>query len=117
MGNPLTRPNPRHLTIFCSLGMGNLICKAFPRDEEFDLSLGVVGKIEPEVSGFNFFSRRCMKSLTAINTRLDEMEYVKGRDIALVSDRLTKKEVFKSCVAFLKVCMESREGLNIDFRL
>ena len=74
MGNPPTRPNPGHLTIFCARGMGNLICKAFPRDGEFDLCLGVVGKIEPGVSGFNFFSGRCMKSLTAINTHLDEME-------------------------------------------
>ena len=55
MGNPTTRPNPVHLTIFCARGVGNLICKAFPGDGEFDLSLGVVGKIEPEVSGFNFF--------------------------------------------------------------
>ena len=70
MGNPPTRPNPVHLTIFCARGVGNFICKAFPGDGEFDLSLGVVGKIEPEVSGFNFF--RALK--TAINRRLDEME-------------------------------------------
>ena len=49
MGNPPTRPNPGLLTIFCARGMGNSICKAFPRDGEFDLCLGVMGKIEPEV--------------------------------------------------------------------
>ena len=41
----------------------------------FDLCLGVVGKIEPEVSGLNvFFFFRALKSPTAVNTRLDEME-------------------------------------------
>ena len=37
---------------------------------------------------------RAPKSLTSINTCLDEMEGFKGRDIAFVSDCLTKK-VFK----------------------
>ena len=41
--------------MFCARGVGNLICKAFP-GLGFDFCLGVVGKIEPEVSGFNFFS-------------------------------------------------------------
>ena len=54
-------------------------------------------KIEPEVSGlrrfFVFF--RAPKSLTAINTCLDEMEEFKGRDIAFVSDWLTKKGLQK----------------------
>ena len=52
-------------------------------------------KIEPEVSGFNFFLFRAPKSLTAINTCLDEMEEFEGRDIAFVSDCLTKKGLQK----------------------
>ena len=49
-------------------------------------------KIEPEVSGFkSLFLGGAPKSLTAINTCLDEMEEFKGRDIAFVSDWLTKK--------------------------
>ena len=44
-------------------------------------------KIEPEVSGFKcFFFFRAPKSLTAINTCLDEMVEFEGRDIAFVSD-------------------------------
>ena len=59
-----------------------------------------MGKIEPEVSGFKslFFGGvgggGAPKSLTAINTCLDEMEGFKGRDTAL-QKKLTKK-VFKS---------------------
>ena len=44
-----------------------------PGSGEFDFCLGVVGKIEPEVSGFNFFFRS-LKLLTAMNTCFDEME-------------------------------------------
>ena len=54
-----------------------------------------MGKIEPEVSGFKSLFFWAPKSLTAINTCLDEMEELKGRDIAFVSDWLTRK-VFKS---------------------
>ena len=60
-----------------------------------------MGKIEPEESGFKslFFGwggggRGAPKSLTAINTCLDEMEEFKGRDTAL-QKKLTKK-VLKS---------------------
>ena len=69
-----------------------------------------------QVSIFFFF--RSLKLLTAMNTCFDEMEYTKGRDIAFVSDWLTqKKGIPLSCVVFLKVCMKSRECLNInDFR-
>ena len=52
-------------------------------------------KIELEVSGFKFFFFRAPKSLTAINTCLDEMEEFEGRDIAFVSDWLTKKGLQK----------------------
>ena len=48
-------------------------------------------KIEPVPNDFFF---RALKSPTSINTCLDEMEEFKGRDIAFVSDWLTKK-VFK----------------------
>ena len=56
-----------------------------------------MGKIEPEVSGFKwfFFFFRALKSLTAINTCLDEMEEFKERDIAFVSDWLTKNRSSK----------------------
>ena len=59
--------------------------------------LGGVEKIEPEVSGFKIFFFRAPKSLTAINinTCLDEMEEFEGRDIAFVSDWLTKKGLQK----------------------
>ena len=50
-----TRANSGHLTMFCARGVGNSICKAFP-GWGFDFCLGVVGKIEPEVSGLIFFS-------------------------------------------------------------
>ena len=53
-----------------------------------------MGKIEPEVSGFKSLFWGSPKSLTAINTCLDEMEEIKGRDTAL-QKKLTKK-VFKS---------------------
>ena len=54
-----------------------------------------MGKIEPEVSGFKslFFwggGGGAPKSLTAINTSLDEMEEFKGRDTEL-QKKLTKK--------------------------
>ena len=56
--------------------------------------MGGVGKIEPEVSGFKSLFQRAPKSLTAINTCLDEMEEVKGRDTAL-QKKLTKKGLQK----------------------
>ena len=43
---------------------------------------------------FSFFFR-APKSLTAINTCLDEMEGLEGRDIAFVSDWITKKGLQK----------------------
>ena len=86
----LQHPPPGHLTIFCARGVGNLTGKAFPG----------VGKIEPEVSGFKWFFFWAPKSLTAINTCLDEMEEFKGRDIAFVSDWLTKKGLQKLCSIF-----------------
>ena len=54
-----------------------------------------MGKIEPEVSGFNFLFS-VAEVATAMNTCLDEIEETKGRDIAFVSDWLTKKKAFKS---------------------
>ena len=55
-----------------------------------------MGKIEPEVSGFKSLFWGAPKSLTAINTCLDEIEEFKGTDIAFLSHWLTKKKVFKS---------------------
>ena len=105
---PPPRANPGHLTTFCARGVGNLTGKAFPG----------VGNLTFAWVGWGKLNRKCQvfwapKSLTAINTCLDEMEEFKGRDIAFVSDWLTKK-VFKSCVVFLKVCLKSRECLNIN---
>ena len=54
-----------------------------------------MGKIEPEVSGFKLLSGGSPKSLTAINSCLDEMEEIKGRDTAL-QKKLTKKGLQKS---------------------
>ena len=53
-----------------------------------------MGKIEPEVSGFKSLFEGAPKSLTAINTRLDEMEEFKGRDTALQKN-VTKKGLQK----------------------
>ena len=78
--------------------MGNLTDKAFPGVGNLTLpgwTLGGVEKIEPEVSGFKFFFFWAPKSLTAINTCLDEMEEFVGRDIAFVSDWLTIKGLQK----------------------
>ena len=82
---PPPRANPGHLTIFCARGVGNLTDKAFPGVGNLRW-VGGVEKIEPEVSGFKFFFLRAPKSLTAINTCLDEMEEFEGRDITFVSD-------------------------------
>ena len=51
-----------------------------------------MGKIEPEVSGFKSLFGGALKSLTAINTCLDEMEEFKGRDTALQKKLSTKKK-------------------------
>ena len=67
--------------------MGNLTGKAFP---------GVGwGKLNRKCQVSNRFFGGTLKSLTAINMWLDEMEEFKGRDIAFVSNWL-KKKVFKS---------------------
>ena len=60
-----------------------------------------MGKIEPEVSGFKSLlfggggGGGAPKSPTAINTCLDVVEEFKGRDIAFVSDWLTKQGLQK----------------------
>ena len=53
-----------------------------------------MGKIEPEVSGIKSLFWGAPKSLTAINTCLDEMEELKGRDTA-IQKKLTKKGLQK----------------------
>ena len=62
-----------------------------------------MGKIEPEVSVLILFF---------LSGAEEELEEFKGKDFAFFSEWLTKK-----CIAFLKVCMKSREYLNVnDFR-
>ena len=84
--------------------MGNLICKAFS-------AVSVVGKIEPELSDFKFFSFffRQLKSVTAINMCLDQMGYAKRKRYSICESLADKKKVFKNWTVFLKVCMKSRE--------
>ena len=91
---PPSRANPRHLTIFCARGVGNLTDKAFPGVGNLTLP-GWVGEnwtwSVRSQTFFLFFFFRAPNSLTAINTCLDEIEGLEGRDIAFVSDWLTKK--------------------------
>ena len=72
-------------------GFDYLLC---PGSGEFDLCLRGVGKIEPEVSGFKWFFLGPQVTNSYKNMSLDKMKEFKGRDVAFVSDWLTKK-VFK----------------------
>jgi len=66
--------------------------------------LGLLGKIEPEVSGlFLFFPD---PELTVIKTCLDEMEGIKGTDVALRATGFPKQKSLKTCVVFF-------EGMNV----
>ena len=58
-----------------------------------------MGEIESGVSVFIF----------VLSGAEEELKEFKGKDFAFVSEWLTK-----SCVAFLKVCMKSREYLNAN---
>ena len=69
-----------------------LLC---PGSGEFDVYLGGVGKIEQKCQASSDFLFRAPKSLTAINTCLDEMEEFKGIDRTFVSDWLTKQGLQK----------------------
>ena len=92
------RANPGHLTIFCARGVGNLTGKAFLGVGNLTFAWVGWGKLnlKCQVSNRFFF----WASLTAINTCLDEMEEFKGRDIAFVSDWLTRKGLQKLCSIF-----------------
>ena len=94
------RANPGHLTIFCARGVGNLTGKAFPGVGNLTFAWVGWGKLNRKCQASNGFFFRAPKSLTAINTCLDEMEEFKGRDIAFVSDWLTKKGLQKLCSIF-----------------
>ena len=78
------RANPGHLTISCARGVGNLTFT----------SVGW-GKLNQKCQVSSDFLLRGPKSLTVINTCLDEMEEFKGRDRTFVSDWLTKKGLQK----------------------
>ena len=74
------RANPRHFTIFCAREVGNLT-----------FALVEWGKLKLSFRFQMIFFFRAPKSLTALNTCLDKMEEFKGKDIAYLSDWLTKK--------------------------
>ena len=84
-------PLPRVFDYFLCPRSGEFDAKAFP-------GWGKLNR-KCQVSSDCFFP--APKSLTAINTCLDEMEEFKGRDRSFVSDWLTKK-VFKNCEVFLR---------------
>ena len=94
---PPPRANPGHLTIFCARGVGNLTDKAFPGVGNLTLpgwgGENWTGSVRSQTFFLFFF--RAPKSLTAINTCLDEMEGLEGRDIAFLSDWITKKGLQK----------------------
>ena len=94
------RANPGHLTIFCARGVGNLTGKAFPGVGNLTFAWVGWGKLNRKCQVSNGFFFWAPKSLTAINTCLDEMEEFKGRDIAFVSDWLTNKGLQKLCSIF-----------------
>ena len=103
---------PRAFDYFLCPGVGNLTDKAFPGVGNLTLP-GGVGKIEPEVSGFKslLFSGGgggAPKSLTAINTCLDEMEELK-EEIQHYKKKAYKKRSSK--VRVLKV------NINYFYRL
>ena len=80
---PTSWANLGHLIIFCSRGVGNLAGKTFPMVGNSTFVWVGWGKLnrKSQVSNDLFF--RASKSLTVINTCLDEMEEFKGRDIAI----------------------------------
>ena len=76
--------------------MGNLTGKAFPGVGNLTFAWVGWGKLNRKCQVSNgLFFFRALKSLTAINTCLDEMEEFKERDIAFVSDWLTKNRSSK----------------------
>ena len=58
----------------------------FPGSGEFDLYLGGAGKLNQKCLASSDFLFRAPKSLTAIDTCLDEMEEFKGSDRTFLSD-------------------------------
>ena len=78
---PLPGQTPGHLNIFCAQEVGNL--KGLPRAGDMTFAWVWWGKL-----------RR---------------NKLKGRDMAFVSNLLTKKNAFKFCVLFLYICMRSKE--------
>lgn len=81
--------------------MGNLTGKAFPGVGNLIFVWEGWGKLNLECQ-FPFF----------LSGAEEELEEFRGKDFAFVSEWLTK-----SCIAFLKICMKSREYLNVnDFR-
>ena len=81
--------------------MGNLT-ERLPGLKNFTFARVGWGKLNRNYQvSTDFFFFRAPRSLTAINTCLDEMEGFKGRDKTFVSDCLTKKGLQKlSCEVF-----------------
>ena len=71
-------------------GSGEFDGYGLPRGGEFDLAWVGWGKLNQKCQVLNRFFGGAPKSLTAINTCLDEMEEFKGRDSAL-QKKLSKK--------------------------
>ena len=82
--HPPPRANPAHFTIFCARGVGNLTFACVEW-----------GKLNRKCQVSNeFFFFWAPKLLTVINHVFRRDKEFKGRDVAFVSDWLTKK-VFK----------------------
>ena len=76
--------------------MGNLRGKAFPGVGNMTFAMVEWEKLETEVSCFKRFFFLGGGELTAITTCWDKMEEFKERDMAFVSDWLTKKRSSKA---------------------
>ena len=77
------RANLGHLTTFCARGVGSLTGKAFRGMRNLNFIWVGWWKSNRKCQVSNGFFVRAPKSLTTINTCLDEMEEFKGRDIAI----------------------------------
>ena len=99
-----SRAKPGHLTIFLSVN-GKASWGG-----EFDLCLGGVGKIEPEVSGLRLLSFLGAEAANSYKHVFGRDGEFKWRKRTFVSNWFTEK----GCLVFFKACVKSREYLNIN---